>query len=1031
MAAKKSVTVPKDQNENIKLTKKSVEGRSACKLMDYLKTRYIKKDNPEHKNIEKTVTRIGDKDLKITGGSYHIKDDEYYDFFKIYHEDVIRKGVNEYLTEKQLAHGGPILVDLDFRYDTSERKYTKDHIIDLICLYLEELKKMYQIEDNVTIPIFVLEKPSIIKVEKNETKLYKDGIHMMIGLQADRTVQQILRKKILDKIGDIWSDINIVNTWENVLDEAVTKGHSNWQMVGSKKPRSEAYKLTHIFHVSVDPQDKEFMMPEVPLELYLNNSQNFLKLSARYRDHPVFFMTSDFIKVYNELNGNATGGTVGENALKPSTSTMNLVMPMQISSSERPGFVISDVLKISNKQDLDRMIEGFLESLTPAEFDLKEAYNYTMALPKTYYGTGSFDKWIRVGLALHNISHYLFIVWVAFSAQADDFSYSNIRTDLWERWTGFETRSENGLTKRSIMYWVKNDSPDVYQRILGESVEQMIDNTLETCMVANSTGNEKTKPKGSGDYDIAVILYHLFRNEYKCVSVKANIWYRFKNHRWEEIDSGTTLRKSISNELRDIYTSKMQKLIRQKIQLRNTANANGIDENDGDEDGQGGEIIKRLKSLQNRMNIISDIIQRLSRTNDKKNIMTEAKELFFDPIFLEKLDQNPYLLCFKNGVIDFKEKRFRRGLPEDYLSKCTNIDYTELDPVKNKKITEEISDFMNKLFPDKELRKYMWDHLASTLIGNNMNQTFNMYIGIGQNGKSVLVNLMEHVLGDYMSDVPLSLLTQQRPRIGGLAPELVKLKGVRYAVMQEPSKGDRINEGIMKQITGGDPIQARAPYMPQMVTFIPQFKLVVCLNVMMELCSQDHGTRRRIRVVEFESLFTENPVDNDPDKPYQYKLDKTIKEKFDTWKEIFAAMLVNIAYDNMGNVQDCAKVMSASTSYLNRQDYVGEFITECVEVHEHSCLTKQGLVSEFKDWYTNNFTGKLPNAREVVDAVEKKYGKMQSGVWRGIRLKPRASIDGSGMGTAAHHADDGSITTHSTGYSGNPEVDMMCKIEEL
>ena len=63
-----------------------------------------------------------------------------------------------------------------------------------------------------------------------------------------------------------------------------------------------------------------------------------------------------------------------------------------------------------------------------------------------------------------------------------------------------------------------------------------------------------------------------------------------------------------------------------------------------------------------------------------------------------------------------------------------------------------------------------------------------MYVGIGQNGKSVLVNLMEQVLGDCKGDVPLSLLTQQRVKIGGVSPELVELKGVRYALIQEPSK---------------------------------------------------------------------------------------------------------------------------------------------------------------------------------------------------------------------------------------------------
>ena len=999
------------------------------RLTDYLRDHYAKKD-ADGPFLEKTNTRIGDKELKIAGGLYHIADDEYYDFLKLYYEEIIEKGADEYLTEKQLDQGGPILVDIDFRYEDTVRKYTKDHIVDLICLYLEELKTMFQFEDGVEFPVFILEKPNVIQIEKKEgVVVTKDGIHMIIGLQADRIVQQILRKQIVEKIGEVWSDIQIINTWDNAIDEAVTKGHSNWQLVGSKKPNCEAYKLTHVFHVSVDPNDKELMMPEISIDSYLKDRDRFLKLSARYRDHPVFFMHSGFIDTYNQLAGQLGSGPqrTMSNTVRSSNnnimgSSSNLLLGSSSSSSasligdNRPGFSVADILAIRNREDLDKILGAFLDSLTPSEFDLREAYDYTMALPRTYYDSGSFDKWIRVGWALRNISQHLFIVWVAFSAQATGFSYSNIRTDLWERWSSFDMRTEQGLTKRSIMYWLKQDNPEAYDKILESSVEQMIDLTLESGLIANNASDSKRKAKGSGDYDIAVILYHLFRNDYKCVSVKANIWYRFRNHRWEEIDSGTTLRKAISNELRDLYTTKMSKLIRQKVALKASAMSGADIEED--------TITEKMRGIQTRIDAISDIIQRLSKTNDKKNIMTEAKELFFDSQFLEKLDQNPYLLCFRNGVVDFKEKRFRRGLPEDYLSKCTNIDYITVDPNKHGKIVAEINDFMHKLFPNTELHKYMWDHLASTLIGNNMNQTFNMYIGIGQNGKSVLVNLMEHVLGEYKSDVPLTLLTQQRTRIGGLAPELVQLKGARYAVMQEPSKGDRINEGIMKQITGGDPIQARAPYMPQMVTFIPQFKLVVCLNVFMELSSQDHGTRRRIRVVDFESLFTENPVQGDPDKPYQYKLDKTIKEKFDSWKEVFASMLVDRAYETCGNVQDCSKVMAASTSYLDRQDFIGEFISELIEVHETGCLMKQELAHVFKEWYSNNFSGKTPNLRDVADIIDKKFGKINCGVWRGIRIKPRSSIHDS-----AH--DDGSINTSSTHRAEENGSDDVCNIEEI
>ena len=132
---------------------------------------------------------------------------------------------------------------------------------------------------------------------------------------------------------------------------------------------------------------------------------------------------------------------------------------------------------------------------------------------------------------------------------------------------------------------------------------------------------------------------------------------------------------------------------------------------------------------------------------------------------------------------------------------------------------------MRQLFPIDDLRRYMWDHLASCLIGKNENQTFNIYNGVGRNGKSALVTLMYKILGDYTGNVPITLLTQKRGLIGGTSSEVVNLRGTRYAVMQESTKGDQINEGVMKELTGGDKITARGLY-KDAVTFIPQFKPV-------------------------------------------------------------------------------------------------------------------------------------------------------------------------------------------------------------
>jgi P4 family phage/plasmid primase-like protien len=244
----------------------------------------------------------------------------------------------------------------------------------------------------------------------------------------------------------------------------------------------------------------------------------------------------------------------------------------------------------------------------------------------------------------------------------------------------------------------------------------------------------------------------------------------------------------------------------------------------------------------------------LRKHSSKTNIFKEAKELFYDYEFNRNLNKNPYLLRFTNGVIDFKTNEFRNGYPDDYISKSTNMPYIPYNATQSADISGEIHEFMSQLFPKEELKRYMWDHLSACLIGTNENQTFNIYTGCGRNGKSKMVELMGLCMGEYKATVPLSLVTSKRANIGGTSPEIAQLFGVRYAVMQEPSKEEQINEGAMKELTGGDPIQCRALYKDS-ITFIPQFKLAVCTNTLFDIKSNDDGTWRRIRVCDFMSTF--------------------------------------------------------------------------------------------------------------------------------------------------------------------------------
>ena len=458
----------------------------------------------------------------------------------------------------------------------------------------------------------------------------------------------------------------------------------------------------------------------------------------------------------------------------------------------------------------------------------------------------------------------------------------------------------------------------------------------------------------------------MYKDQFVCVNIKNNIWYEFKNHKWSEIDSGITLRLAISKDMHQRYTLKIFDCIEKMNAL-------------ADDDPNKEKIHKKAQ-------ILSDITKMIKRANHKNNIMREARDLFYDSEFLDKQDENNNLICFSNGVFDFNENVFRPGKPEDYITQCTNIDYIPLNEFKNadKKYIKEVQAFMEQLFPVKELRDYMWEHLASTLIGTNENQTFNIYAGSGANGKSKLVELMTLCLGDYKGTVPITLITQKRNSIGGTSSEVAQLKGKRYAVMQEPSKGDVINEGIVKELTGGDPLQARHLY-GHSFTFIPSFKLVVCTNTLFDVKSTDDGTWRRIRLCEYMSKFKENPVDGDPDYPYQFPIDKKIDIKFQKWKLPFISLLVEIAKRTKGIVSDCDIVMAKSNSYRKDQDCINEFVEEKVEKREGGKIKKTEIYEVFKQWYALEHGKNVPKGKDLYEYMNKKFGKYK-GAWFDIGI---------------------------------------------
>jgi P4 family phage/plasmid primase-like protien len=294
---------------------------------------------------------------------------------------------------------------------------------------------------------------------------------------------------------------------------------------------------------------------------------------------------------------------------------------------------------------------------------------------------------------------------------------------------------------------------------------------------------------------------------------------------------------------------------------------------------------------------------------------------------------------------------------------------------------------MVQLFPLEELRNYMWDHLASCLIGINRDQTFQIYVGAGSNGKSKLTELMSRCFGEYKATVPITLITNKRNGIGGTSSEIAQLMGIRYAVMQEPSKGDQINEGVLKEVSAGDPLQGRALY-KDMVTFVPQFKLVVCTNTMFEIKSNDDGTWRRIQKVDFMSKFCDEPnPEGDVDNPYQFKIDRMLDEKLKRWAPTFMSMLVDHVFKTNGLVKPCSMVTASSQKYRLGQDYLSEFARDKIKMQQGGRgIKKTELYETFKQWYVRGHGRDVPKGAEVYEFMDKKFGKYTNGAWRNVAI---------------------------------------------
>ena len=922
--------------------------------------------------VASTHTRIPNPTEGVCGGSYGIPDEDYETFMRLYHNHVVLGENTEHLTEKQLTNGkGALVVDLDLHFplEVTQRVFTEENLQHLVYDFLAVLQDVvFHLSEDDEFYVFVMlkNKPNPVP-EKNMTK---DGIHLLFGVQMSHAAQCVLRQKMITVLeeSDIWGSLGMLNSWSDAYDLSITSGSTNWQLYGSCKPKHKTYRLCQALKFKVDPADNELIMSEeAPME-FIRSFDKFLHLSVRSNVHATLFLRDSFLTMMataatgtRNRGGDPAAGAnanAGAAAGAGATAAVNGAMITHMTT---------DFASIRTKEDVEEALQKLLHNLMTTEYHLQETYEYTMILPSVYYDLR--EKWIRVGWALKNVSESMLIVWIAFSSKSQTkFNYSDIPS-LCDQWRSFSTNDLGRLTERSIIYWATNDNPEQAAEVAKNTVGHFIDLTLNSLLLS-SGANRKATTKGGSDFDIANILLQMFKGIFVCVDIGKQTWYRFESHRWREIDTGDELRLGMSTDLRYMFEKRVHELHNYLSTLE-------------PEDA-------RFKASQFRMETAFKIIDRLKCNADKRNILKECADLFKDRNFLNRLDNTPKILGCANGVIDFCSNTFRAGLPEDYITKSTQINYVPLSHAKHAAIIPEIDDFMAKIFPVDDLREYMWDHLASTIIGEpSINQTIHFYIGKGSNGKSILTELMKQTLGvdtgSYFIEANVGLITRPRGAPGQASPEIICLKGARYAVMQEPGQTDVIYEGPMKQLVSGvESLTGRNLFKNEEV-FKPQFSVVVCCNEFPAIKTRDKGTWRRVRVVDFLSQFSDNPQPSD-EEPHHFLADVTLMERFPVWRETFLAMLVHRAFQTRGKVTPCKTVNDATQRYKQREDHLSNFLDDRIAKQVGKRVGKSQLNEEFKLWFVNNGDGKLPKLRNLHDLMDTRFGKIRNNYWNDCKF---------------------------------------------
>jgi len=340
------------------------------------------------------------------------------------------------------------------------------------------------------------------------------------------------------------------------------------------------------------------------------------------------------------------------------------------------------------------------------------------------------------------------------------------------------------------------------------------------------------------------------------------------------------------------------------------------------------------------------------------------------------IDADHFAIGFNQArqVIDLRDGATRAATPADYITKSLSA-----ETVGDAKNAVRWVQFLEQVFDgDLELIDWMQRFCGYLLTGSTQEQIFLFCFGHGANGKSVFIEVLKHIIGDYSRAIASETLSESKRQAGGATPDLAALIGARLVLCSETEDNTALAESLVKSLVSGDSMAVRQLYAAP-VQFKPNFKLVMAGNHKPIVKGNDNGIWRRVRLVPFGRTFS--PDERDP-----HLLDKLRAET----PHILAWMVQGcISWQLRGLADTPATIRRATDAYQSDQDLTGTWLAECT-LHDAQSETSSGdLYANYKSWSIDN--GLRPASAVALGRrlAERGYSVRQSSgkrLWCGLSL---------------------------------------------